>query len=253
MTQYKSFIIHLKRATNRKAQVQHLVDHSPFDTEIIEAVDGKNLNTEAIKTFYSGKSYLDPKYPFGLNAGEVACFQSHRLAWQKIVDQNLTAGLVFEDDVQIDPDVFSNSMDAAKSWSKDFGYIQFQVRPVSQKHKVIRYYKNVRLLRPVPVILRCSAQLIAQHTARHLLKLSETFDRPVDTWLQLFWITGVMPVCVAPSGVTDRTYETGGSNLSIKRPLSSKILIEGQRWLYRSKLRRYSRTYSNLKPSEKNT
>ena len=45
-----------------------------------------------------------------MNIGEIGCFLSHRSVWKKIVAQNLTAGIIFEDDVQIDPNVFSDSL-----------------------------------------------------------------------------------------------------------------------------------------------
>ncbi len=241
---YKSFIIHLERSKGRKAQVQDLISKSPFETEIVDAVDGRLLSDADIAACYSEDPLMQPKYPFGLNAGEIGCFQSHRRAWQKIVDQNLTAGLVFEDDVQVDPVVFEKSVKAAQYWSADHGFIQFQVRGIPEKCKVLDTYEGVELLRPLPVLLRCSAQLISRSAAEHLLKFSEQFDRPVDTMLQMFWETGITPVCMRPSGVSDRTRETGGSTLSLKRSLAMKVVREWKRTSYRMKLNALSRKHA---------
>lgn len=240
MAKYKTFIVHLKRAAGRKAQVQDLIDKSPYPSEIVNAVDGKLLSKEDIETSYSEKSFLQPNYPFGMNAGEIGCFQSHRLAWQRIVDQDLTAGLVLEDDVQIAPDVFEATLKAAEHWSDDFGYIQFQVRGVPENCDVVSAADNVKLVQPSPTLLRCSAQLITRPAAKHLLQMSKKFDRPVDAWLQMHWVTGIRPICVVPSGVTDRTQETGGSNLSIKISLISKFSREWNRMRYRQNIVRYS-------------
>ena len=241
MASYKSFIIHLERSEGRKAQVKDLISKSPFEVEIVDAVDGRLLSDADISKYYSEQPILRPKYPFSLNAGEIGCFLSHRAAWQKIVDQNLTAGLVFEDDVQIDPSVFMQSVEAAKIWSTDFGFIQFQVRGIPENCKVVNTDGDVRLLQPSPTLLRCSAQLINRATALHLLKETEIFDRPVDTFLQMHWATDVRPVCVSPSGVTDRTQETGGSTLSLARSTGSKILREWKRFIYRRKIVHLSR------------
>ncbi|WP_193222078.1 glycosyltransferase family 25 protein [Amylibacter sp. SFDW26] len=241
MAKYKSFIIHLKRSERRKAQVDDLISKSPFDAEVVDAVDGRLLSDQDINECYKEQLFLRPKYPFGMNSGEIGCFLSHRAAWQRIVDQNLTAGLVFEDDVQIDPDVFSKNIQAAQAWSKEYGFIQFQVRGVPEKCKVLDTCGNVQLLQPSPTLLRCSAQLISRAAAIHLLKETEKFDRPVDGVLQMHWVTGLRPVCVEPSGVSDRTRETGGSTLSIKTPKLTKLVREWQRMVYRRKVVRYSK------------
>ncbi len=241
MDNYKSFIIHLKRSERRKAQVEDLITKSPFEAEVVDAIDGRLLSKSEIDECYVDKSFLRPSYPFGMNSGEIGCFLSHRAAWQKIVDQNLAAGLVFEDDVQIDPALFHASVKAAQQWSRDYGYIQFQVRGVPENLETLAKDGNVNLLQPVPTLLRCSAQLINRAAAIHLLKVTEKFDRPVDGVLQMHWVTGIRPVCVEPSGVSDRTQETGGSTLSIKTPALTKLSREWKRLVYRRKIVRYSK------------
>jgi len=244
---FKTFIIHLQRAKGRKAQVRDLIEKSPFAVEIIDAVDGKLLTQPAIDACYTDALGLEPAYPFGLNAGEIGCFQSHRRAWQKIVDQDLTAGLVFEDDVYIEPDIFNAALQAAKTWVDKHGFIQFQVRTVAPDCRQLEQAGGCKLLRPVPSLLRCSAQLINNATARRLLDVTQSFDRPVDVVLQMHWITGVQPVCVVPAGVFDRTRETGGSTLSKKRPLMAKLGREFKRYRYRSQIRKLSKRAIGLR------
>ena len=115
---YKCFIIHLKRAKKRKAYVDEIISKLNIETEIIEAVDGKLLTKNEILQFYSETPLFQPAYPFKVNKGEIGCFLSFRKAWQNIVDQNLSGGLIFEDDVSINIDVFQNSFDAAMIWIK---------------------------------------------------------------------------------------------------------------------------------------
>ncbi len=237
---YKSFIIHLERSKGRMAQVQDLSAKSPFEVEIVAAVDGAKLTAAEIDACFSAQPLFQPKYPFGLNAGEIGCFLSHRAAWQKIVDQDLTAGLILEDDVQLDPKVFERAIEAAKKWSESHGYIQFQVRDVAMTNPVMERAEDVTLLQPIPVFLRTSAQLVSKATAQHLLDITQRFDRPIDTFLQMGWATGMWPVCVVPSGVADRTQEIGGSTISQKKSLRAKFTREIKRANYRSAVKRYS-------------
>ena len=70
-TNYKGFIIHLKRSQQRKNQVIDLISKIPFDTEIVDAIDGHSLPQTTIDNYYSKKTFFKPKYPFTMNIGEI--------------------------------------------------------------------------------------------------------------------------------------------------------------------------------------
>jgi GR25 family glycosyltransferase involved in LPS biosynthesis len=243
---YKCFIIHLKRAKKRKAYVDEIISKLNIETEIIEAVDGKLLTKNKISQFYSETPLFQPAYPFKINKGEIGCFLSFRKAWQNIVDENLSGGLIFEDDVSLNIDEFQHSFNTALRWIKKYGYIQFQVRDIPKKSEIIKIHRDVQLLKPSPTLLRCSAQLVSYSTAKRLLKITEKFDRPVDGLLQLNWGTGVDVTAIRPSGVLDNTYASGGSNLSLNIPLSLKIKQEFSRIKYRYYIKKYTNIHNNL-------
>ena len=243
---YKCFIIHLKRAKQRRAYVDEIISKLNIETEIIDAVDGRLLTKNKILQYYSETPLFQPVYPFKVNKGEIGCFLSFRKAWQNIVDQNLSGGLIFEDDVSLDINVFQNSFNTALRWIKKYGYIQFQVRDIPKKSKIIKVHRDVHLLKPSPTLLRCSAQLVSYSTAKKLLKITEKFDRPVDGLLQLNWSTGVDVTAIRPSGTLDNTYASGGSNLSLYIPLSLKIKQEFSRIKYRYNIKRYTNIHNKL-------
>src|SRR5690606_24624421 len=94
----EGFIIHLARARSRRGQVDELLQHLPVPARILEAVDGQSLPAAELSAVYR-RHLHEPPYPFGLRAGEIACFLSHRKAWKEIVKRDLDAALVLEDDV----------------------------------------------------------------------------------------------------------------------------------------------------------
>ena len=145
-------------------------------SEIIDAVDGRLLTDKNILKHYSETPLYSPSYPFKVNKGEVGCFLSFRKAWQKIVDQKLSAGLIFEDDVSLNPDTFNESLTSALKWIDEYGYIQFQVRDIPKNSKSIKSYQGIHLLKPMPTLLRCSAQLVSYSTAKKLLEITKKFD-----------------------------------------------------------------------------
>lgn len=52
--------------------------------------------------------------------------------------------------------------------------------------------------------------------ANALLAASETLDRPVDTFLQLHWVTGQPVHTIHPNGVQELAKELGGSTIQVK-------------------------------------
>jgi glycosyl transferase family 25 len=93
---------------------------------------------------------------------------------------------------------------------------------------------------PLPP-LRMSAQLVSLDAARALRAASDRFDRPVDTFIQMHWVHGVHAVCAVPSGVRDRTVESGGSTIQRKPPLREKLWREWARFRYRRAVARRAR------------
>lgn len=243
---FGTFIVHLKRATGRAAQVRDLVTKSPYDAQIVDAVDGAKLPETVLTSYYSGKSLFEPVYPFKLNVGEVGCFLSHRKVWKAIVEQKLDAGLIFEDDLHIIPNQFGPAVAIAERNIEKLGYIQFQVRNVPDQNQILSDTQNAKIVQPVVTPLRTSAQFVSRAAAERLLNLTQEIDRPIDGFLQLHWETGIHLSCVVPSGVSDRTAETGGSTLSAKHPLIKKLGRELKRSRYKTQIRKYSARSSDV-------
>lgn len=239
----KTIIIHLARATGRRAHVDWLRSEAPFPAEVLDATDGRELATWPVEPRFS------PRYPFDLVPGEVGCFLSHRRAWQQILDNGLDYALVLEDDVHLAPG-FAETVRVAADHIDALGFIQFNPRPYGGPSQEVARTGDITLLRPQVVPLRLSAQLIHRKAAARLVELTETFDRPVDTLLQMTWQTGVPISMAQPAHTADRTAETGGSNISTrKRPLHQNIAREIKRAIYRARIAHLSRRAATGKGS----
>ncbi len=235
----KTFVVHLARAAKRRAQVDHILSATP-DARVLAACDGSRLSQQELADIYPGKTLFRPRYPFPLSVGEVGCFESHKSAWRAIVEEDLNGALIIEDDVQIDPTEFVPALALAQENLDHWGYTQFQVRNVKGDVAEVAKRGRFRLLRPQLIPLRTSAQLVSRATASKLLALSGEIDRPVDAFLQMRWATKVEVTCVVPSGVSDRTVETGGSTLSNKRGLFDEVKASIPRLVYRRAIRKLS-------------
>lgn len=241
----EAFIIHLARATARRPQVDRILAASPVPATIIDAVDGRGLSSQEIDAVYSRQSLHAPRYPFTMAVGEIGCFLSHRRAWQAIVDKGLEAGLIIEDDVEIDAPVFAQAFGLARQHVAELGYIQFQTRPVRGRSAVVARKGGFSVVRPQVGPLRTSAQIVSAGHAKLLLELTARIDRPVDGFLQLSWVTTKAMCCVVPPGVSDRTSQSGGSTISATTRYSAKISREINRFIYRRRIRACSAKFAS--------
>ncbi len=234
----KAFIIHLERATDRQPQVEELIRKLPVETDVVNAIDGRTLDAQTISSVYR-RSAHKPRYPFQLSTNEIACFLSHRKVWQAIVDQEIDAGLVLEDDVELTPE-FAAAYSAASQVLNVDSFIRFPFRE-RESGRVVLNTGTSRIIEPVPVGLGMVAQLIGRGAAQRLLSTTEIFDRPVDTTAQMNWVTGLKPLSVLPGGVKEISVRLGGSTIQKSRSLPDKLKREILRPLYRWKIKSRSR------------
>lgn len=209
---YRAFVISLERASTRRAHAEALLAELPLPAEILAAVDGRAMTPKEIGAVHQQDLYR-PHYPFELDAGNVGCFLSHRAVWNQIVERELDAALVLEDDVRIDRDVLNKAIDFASKNCPPGAYIQLPVRPLPANARQIVGGDDCRIVCPQVTPLRTSGQWVTRGAAEKLLAVTQTIDRPVDTTLQMHWITGVRLLAIEPSGISDMTADLGGSTI----------------------------------------
>lgn len=230
----KALIIHLERAKERYNQVELLKAALPCPTLIINAVDSQTLDDSSINRFYR-KNLYRPYYPFTLSKNEIACFLSHRTAWQKIVDDGLDAGFIIEDDIAL-TDRFFAVFQFALTEIDPHSFIRFPFR-VREQGKILAQKDDIRLIEPKEVGLGQVAQLVGREAAKKLLEATEIFDRPVDTTEQLYWKTGVHPKTILPPVVREISGEIGGSTIKSKHGFFARLYREIARPLYRHRIK----------------
>ncbi len=205
-----AFIIHLKRATKRGEHVRQLIGRLPVKAEIIDAVDALDMRDGDIDAVYE-RSLHSPFYPFKLRVSEVACFLSHRKAWQTIVDRNLDAGLVIEDDVDVDDAAFAAQLSQAIAVLQPADYIRFPRWPRGEKGPEIAREGAGSIIEPELPGLGMQVQLVGRDAAIALLAATERFDRPVDTTIQMRWLHPVRVLSARPITIREIDFNLGGT------------------------------------------
>ncbi|XP_031291463.1 procollagen galactosyltransferase 2 isoform X1 [Camelus dromedarius] len=98
------FMINLKRRKDRRDRMLRTLYEQEIEVKIVEAVDGKALNTSQLKALNIEMlpGYRDPYSSRPLTRGEIGCFLSHYSVWKEVIDRELEKALVIEDDVRFE-------------------------------------------------------------------------------------------------------------------------------------------------------
>ncbi|XP_012584375.1 PREDICTED: procollagen galactosyltransferase 2 [Condylura cristata] len=98
------FMINLKRRKDRRDRMLRSLYEQEIEVKIVEAVDGKALNTSQLKALNIEMlpGYRDPYSSRPLTRGEIGCFLSHYSVWKEVIDRELEKTLVIEDDVRFE-------------------------------------------------------------------------------------------------------------------------------------------------------
>ncbi|WP_394886402.1 glycosyltransferase family 25 protein [Mesorhizobium sp. AaZ16] len=233
----EAFIIHLARAELRKPQVERLAATLPLPVNILDAVDGMALTEDEANAIYRHHLHR-PRYPFALRKAEIGCFLSHRKAWRAIVDGGLDAGLIIEDDVEPDEELFVPALALAMKTIRPGDYIRFPYRSHTDSGAEVAKAGGVALVEPGHTGLGMQMQLVGRQAAAELLKATETFDRPVDTTIQMRWLADIRVLAVRPPAVRQIGHLLGGTIVQKKsKPLGEILSREVKRAWYRLALR----------------
>ena len=227
-----SLIIHMTSSTARRDNVDRLLHDLP-DARVVNAVDGRDPLQIADVRRMNGNAF-SPHYPFALRPAEIGVFQSHRRCWQQIVDEGWDYALIVEDDLRVDPAKFAVVLEMIREKGTADMYIRLPVKARETPAAILAERGNSRLILPRIIGLQCICQVVGRNAARRLLVASETIDRPVDTFLQMHWVTGQPVHAILPNGNAEVAQQIGGSTIQVKTRGSGKLLRELKRAWYRT-------------------
>ena len=233
----QSYVIHMESSTARRPLVDALLARLP-NAQVLPAVVGRDLTEEDRARVYQ-RGLLRPRYPFDLSVGEIGCFLSHRSAWMRIAEGEAVAGVVAEDDV-IPQNGFDEALQLALSEARPDRLIRMPMSNREMAAKQIAVAGVHTLVRPQVVGLTAALQIIGKDAAQRLVELTEAFDRPIDTFQQMTWVTGIETLTVLPSVAHAHKETSGGSTIQKHQSLMSEVKRTWLRMRYRSKVARLS-------------
>lgn len=229
-----SLIIHMSQSKQRLPNATRLLDDLP-NAELIEAADGRRPEDIADLDVFDGTLH-HPSYPFPLRDAEIGVFQSHRRCWQTILDRQWDKAIIAEDDLAVDPIRLERAIAMLEQSMTPDMVVRLPVKDRETPAKVISSDGDMKLMLPKIVALQCVCIAVGARAAERLLSLSQRIDRPVDTWLQMHWVTGQPIHTLLPTGNREIAQDIGGSTIQVKTATRGKLAREAKRTLYRAQI-----------------
>ena len=174
------FYINLDRVPERrafmetqfaKAGVPNAIRFSAVDARQAEALTG-NRYVPGVGTRW------------GLKQSEIACFESHRAVWQRVVDKNLKAAAIFEDDVdmssQMGP-VIENLLDH----SSGFDFVKLDYSPRSLRFGAETSIGGISVRPMLEMAPSAAAYVLSNAGCRKLLAWSHQYSDHLDDFVSI--------------------------------------------------------------------
>jgi len=121
----KALLINLDKRPDRREFMEKQLQRLGLEWERIPGVDGMALSEEEIGTLYDEASAMK-EHGVPLTRGHIGCSLAHARAYEYVVDNNLPAALILEDDVVLPdtvPSILKELEDSKKGW--DFMHISY--------------------------------------------------------------------------------------------------------------------------------
>lgn len=183
----KIFVISLTSALDRRQSIVEQFKEVEQDFEFFDAIDGREAGCPLFEKYNEKKRLHAKGYP--LTKGELGCFASHYLLWEKCIELNEPI-VVVEDDAQLE-DCFADSIQLVPQLEK-YGYVRLffnhrRERPFTRmgtlgKHDIVQYHRGPRATR---------AYYIAPSSAKKFIDSAQEWYLPVDDYMDKFWANKV--------------------------------------------------------------
>lgn len=219
----KIFVLSLISSPDRRSTVLKKLGSRGIEFEFLDAVDGRTSDHPYLKN-YDEKSFLINRRRIAA-PGELGCYVSHLLAWEKCVTLDEPI-VVLEDDFEL-TDQFEKGMNFLEKFVDKVAFIRLE--PLEKRIFVTSdKTDDFSLVKQLNVGMCTTGYIITPRGAKKLLKKAMTIKSPIDLFLKYTFthdqiIHAITPGIVYPThadsiiGAGVRNRKQQGTILGLKR------------------------------------
>jgi len=240
-------VINLNKSSERWAHMERMLKtQSLTSVHRISAVYGAELSEQDIELTYNDQKNQQ-QYFSPLKKAEVACFMSHRKAWQFIVDHQLAFACILEDDVQFEtaPKILFDSLESLLKKNEPVAIRLYSKRPIRGRIFEYELPSPYRLVKPRLSPMGMPGFVINRAAAIQWLEQTQEIFEPVDVAIQRHWDMGFQTLELQPPLVKEVSFSLGGTTLHHQSPQSKWTKIRRELTRPRYRLTRFIKSLMN--------
>ena len=201
------YVISLKRSVERRNHAIDQLNSLKVPFQIIEAVDGYELSDQEIQTnidFGQRKFGSRSRHPW---RGVIGCVLSHFKVYLKMIEENIQAACILEDDIDLKKD-FKNYLNYENlehiDW--DIFYLghhsKYSKREAHSKDKIELKIPNYTAGVPIEQPMGSYGYIIKKNAAAEILKYGYPIRKPLDQYIGNAPALGICTVILSPACVS---------------------------------------------------
>ena len=210
------FVINLKRSPERKASISKQLDALGLEYQYIEAVDGLQYTPHQVVEKYGEQVFYTNTYNRQrMTLGSLGCLLSHIKFYELMIENNIPAACVLEDDAELSPrlpEILSSKTLQEVPWGTLLlGHYSMYRKSFNKGAEAVYWKKKVcpgyYIARTAEFPFTTLGYLVKLSTAKKLRELAHPIRMPAD------WVTGntelvgnTLRVITPPCIVTNREY-----------------------------------------------
>jgi len=234
------YVINLERSRNRKKYISKQLDEIGVNYHIFTAVDGQKGYHPLFENYNETKRIkLKGKI---LRPGQLGCFASHYLLWQKCIADK-TPMIVLEDDIIIIKNYFLDFYNATQHIPDKYECIRlFKNDSKNIKFLKVQQIDDLSILKFSKGHKRTIGYYLTPSGAEKFLKHAENWFLPVDITMDRFWSNkvecyGIAPPCLSFDGKFESNVAPDENKK--KKKMSIWVKIRREKFAMKESLKRF--------------
>ncbi|WP_111655591.1 glycosyltransferase family 25 protein [Isoalcanivorax indicus] len=231
----KTYVISLADSLERRRAAAEQLSQAGVNFEFFDALRCDIRQLVYFSRYDEREYVLNCGRPAAM--GEVGCYASHKMLWQRCVDDDEPV-MIMEDDFLL-ADHFHEAACHAERLVHEYGYIRLQTERRATR-RLVRHDGQFSLVRYSKVPHSAMCYVISPSVAARLLRRADVLDAPLDVMVKKNWehgcqIYGLMPYSVSEHCLSKDTTIPGRARYKKPVLVSLRRAIRKLVWLARQR------------------
>ncbi|MEH0369200.1 glycosyltransferase family 25 protein [Vibrio mimicus] len=200
----KIYVISLKNSLDRRASIEEQMANYGLDFEFFDAIDGRINPPHPIFSNYDYAKRLwftSGKMP---SKGELGCYASHYLMWQKCAELGESI-IILEDDAKVLP-CFSDYLNAIRVKTQEYGFLRLEQAYERSRLFLKEKTDNFEIYFLTNNFGGARAYALSPESAKKLIENSQCWSMPVDNYIGSLYLHNMPSFIFHPSIVENPDY-----------------------------------------------